>query len=129
AMDGDVNGAEPLAIQRYHGLRASLANQCQSRTRDDATSSQRRDAGWRRFEDGPFDPVALRDVADHAAEAVVDPLGRQTQLLKTIIELGADFDDGLDLRVDGLHVERRAAEERVLYHLGQRHDLRLQHLG
>src|SRR5690606_22924793 len=44
-------------------------------------------------------------------------------------ELGADVDDGLDLRVDGRHVQRRAAEERVLHHLGQRRNLRLQHLG
>src|SRR5690606_12277567 len=46
-----------------------------------------------------------------------------------VIELGADVDDGLDLRVDGRHVERRAAEERGLHHLGQRRDLRLQYLG
>src|SRR5690606_14023778 len=46
-----------------------------------------------------------------------------------VIELGADVDDGLDLRVNRRHVERRAAEERVLYHLGQRRNLRLQNLG
>src|SRR5690606_39872099 len=41
----------------------------------------------------------------------------------------SDVDDGLDLRVDGRHVERRAAQERVLHHFSQRRNLRLQHLG
>src|SRR5690606_28719716 len=71
ALDVDVDATDAAAVQRYHGLRASLAHQCQSRTGDDAARSQRRDARWRRFEDGPFDAVAVRDIADEAAKAFV----------------------------------------------------------
>src|SRR5690606_33839235 len=128
ALDVDVDATD-AAVQRHHSLRPSLANEGQRWPSNDTATRHGRHPRRRHLEQRPLYPVALRNVADHATEAVVDPLGRQAQLLEALIELGAYFDDGLDLRVDGLHVERRAAEERVLCHLGQRHDLRRQHLG
>src|SRR5690606_26607586 len=107
----------------------SLANEGQRWPSNDTAIRHGRHPRWRHLEQRPLDAVAARDVANEPAHRLVGPLDRQTQLLEAVIELGADVDDGLDLRVDGLHVERCAAEERVLHHLGQRRNLRLQHLG
>src|SRR5690606_7987177 len=55
ALDVDVDATDAAAVQRYHGLRASLAHHGQCGTRDDATRSQRRDAGWRHLEQRTLD--------------------------------------------------------------------------
>src|SRR5690606_23348873 len=108
ALDRNVDSSEPASIQRHHGLRASLAYQRERRTGDDAARSQRRDARRRRLEEGPSDPVALRDVADHAAEAVVDLRRREAQPLQHLGERLAALLHGGD---DGAEpVERTGAQ-------------------
>src|SRR5690606_34128563 len=73
-VDGDFAADAPASIRRHHDLRPSLAYQRERRTSDDAACSQRRDA-WRcGLENGLLHAVTLRDVADHAAEAVVQLL-------------------------------------------------------
>src|SRR5690606_8645084 len=66
ALDVDVDATDAAAVQRYHGLRSSLAYQCQCGTSDDTTRSQRGDAWRRRLEDGPLHAVTLRYVANEA---------------------------------------------------------------
>src|SRR5690606_11958795 len=97
AVEVDVDfGSAESAIKRHHGLRPSLAYQCQGRTRDDAACSQRRDAGRCGLEDGPLHTVALWNVADHAAEAIVQSLAGEAELLQHFGERLAALLDGSD---------------------------------
>src|SRR5690606_9120402 len=59
ALDGDVNGAESLVIQRHHGLRPSLANEGQRRPSNDTATRHGRHPRRCGFKNRPLDPVAL----------------------------------------------------------------------
>src|SRR5690606_38205108 len=86
ALDVDVDATDATAVQRYNGLRPSLAHQGQCGTGDDAARSQRRDARRRHLEQRTLDAVTARDVANEARHGLVGPLDRQTQLLEAVIE-------------------------------------------
>src|SRR5690606_37398476 len=84
ALDVDVDATDAAAVQRHNGLRASLAYQGERGSSDDAAVLERGDTGRRRFEDGPLDAVALRDIADEAAHLIVQSLGGKAELLQNL---------------------------------------------